>query len=63
VRARTLDGYVWVNEELLGNNRFLRSVTGPTPGVRRALLLAMAVRVVKWTPLTERMQMRLPGFL
>ena len=61
VRARGVDRYVGANEELLGRDRFLRSVTGTTPEVRRALLLDMAWRVVKWAPLAERMQYSLPG--
>ena len=61
VRARTLDWYTGANEAMLGANRFFRSVTGDTPGVRRRLLLDMARRVVRWTPLSERTQLRLPG--
>ena len=61
VGARTLDRYTGANEALLGANRFLCSVTGDTAGVRRTLLLDMARQVVKWTPLAERTQLRLPG--
>jgi len=61
VKARCLDRYTDVDEDLLGQNRFLRSVLGYTPAVRRALLLDMSWRRVVFTPLSQRLQMSLPG--
>jgi len=61
VTARCLDRYTGVDEVLLGNNRFLRSVLGPTPAIRRALLLDMSWRRVEFTPLAQRLHLSLPG--
>jgi len=55
------DRYVGVDEALLAGDRFLRSVVGPTPRVVRAMLRALADRPVRWRPMVERLQMRLPG--
>ena len=61
VTARCLDRYTAVDEELLGANRFLRSVLGQTSAVRRALLLDMSCRRVRFKPLLQRVQLPLPG--
>jgi len=61
VKARCLDEYTDVAEELLGANRFLRSVLGHTAAVRRALLLEMSWRPVRFVPLQQRVQLTMPG--
>lgn len=56
-----LDAYSGVDEELLGADRFLRSLLGPGADQRRALLLRMARGALPFIPLAERLQPRLPG--
>jgi REP element-mobilizing transposase RayT len=56
-----LDAYSGVDEGLLGADRFLRSLLGPSAFQRRALLLRMAQGPLAFTPLAERLQPRLPG--
>jgi REP element-mobilizing transposase RayT len=56
-----LDAYSGVDEDLLGADRFLRSVLGPSARQRRAILLRMAQGPLDFTPLEERLQPRLRG--
>jgi hypothetical protein len=61
VPARGLDRFTDLGENVLAGDPFLRSVVGPTPGLRRSLLLRMAREAVPFVPLAERRQPRLPG--
>ena len=62
---RALDGgidrYTHFCEATIAADRFLCAVVGPTPRVRRALLVRMTRGPVPWAPLAERVQPRLPG--
>jgi len=55
------DPFTAVFEDVLAGDRFLRSVVGPTPALRQALLARMARVAVPFVPLAERCQPRLPG--
>jgi len=59
--ARGLDPFSAVFEDVLAGDRFLRSVVGPTPALRWALLHRMARGAVPFVPVAERCQPRLPG--
>ena len=56
-----IDRYTHFCEDTIAADRFLCSVVGPTPGVRRALLVRMTRGPVPWVPLAERLQPELPG--
>lgn len=61
VPAGGLDRYTEVCEDVLAADPFLRSVVGPTPRLRRALLVRMTRGPVPFVPLAERLQPCLPG--
>ena len=56
-----IDRYTRFCEDEIGADTFLRSVVGPTPRVRRSLLVRMTRGPVPWSPLLERLQPALPG--
>lgn len=62
VRRGRLDPYGAVDEETLGATAFLRAVLGPTPELRRSVVLEMAQGPLPFVPLRERLQPRLPFF-
>ena len=61
VPADRIDHYTRFCEDEIGADRFLRSVVGPTPRARRALLMRMTRGPVPWSPLLQRLQPALPG--
>ena len=61
VPADRIDRCTRFRDDEIGADRFLRSVVGPTPRARRALLTRMTRGPVPWSPLLERLQPALPG--
>ena len=55
------DRFSGFDVQLLPENRFLRSVLGPTPAVWGPLLGEMALGRLAFVPVSERVQPRLPG--
>lgn len=55
------DRYTCIDEEAIGGDGFLRSLLGPSPRERRALLMRMTRGPVPFVPLASRLQPRLPG--
>lgn len=60
-RVRGMDGFTGVDEAVLGADRFLRAVLGPTERARRAALVRLCAGPAPFVPLAERLQARLPG--
>ena len=55
------DPYLDIDEQALDADPFWHAVLGPTRRQRRALLRQMATERVRFRPLLERLQRRLPG--